>query len=242
MAIVFWEKEGSVARLVMDQAENRHNPEFLEEILTAFDEIEADSEIEAVVLTSSDQKNWSLGIDLEWMIPILGDSSRHGEVKQFLYRLDDLFKRLLIFPVPIIAAISGHAFGDGAIMACACDFRLMRSDRGFFCFPEVDISIPFMPGMWAIVKRAIPYSKLYEMTLCGKRVGGPELCAAGGIIQTVEGVEGVNEAAMEFAKTFHKKRGIFSEMKGRANMEAIRVIDEDDPEVIDSMRLLPKVG
>ena len=60
-------------------------------------------------------------------------------------------KRLVFRPENVAAA-----FGGGAILACACDYRLMRSDRGFFCFPEVDVNIPFLPGMLASVQRAVP--------------------------------------------------------------------------------------
>jgi len=59
--------------------------------------------------------------------------------------MNDLFKKLLLYPMPVIAAINGHAFGNGALLSCTCDFRFMRSDKGFFCFPEVDVSIPSFP-------------------------------------------------------------------------------------------------
>ena len=74
-----------------------------------------------------------------------------------------------------MAAINGHAFAGGAIMACAFDFRFMRSDRGYFCFPEVDIQIPFMPGMDAILKKALPTSLVLEAQLTGKRYTAAEL-------------------------------------------------------------------
>ncbi len=46
----------------------------------------------------------------------------HDTVKAFMYDMNRIFKRLLLFPVPVIAAINGHAFGNGAIVSCACDF------------------------------------------------------------------------------------------------------------------------
>jgi len=39
----------------------------------------------------------------------------------------------------------------------------MKADRGFFCFPEIDISIPHLPGMLAIVKKAMPYYEVEEL-------------------------------------------------------------------------------
>ncbi|THB78824.1 MAG: enoyl-CoA hydratase/isomerase family protein [Desulfobacteraceae bacterium] len=60
------------------------------------------------------------------------------------FACNDLFKKCLHFPVPVIAAINGHAFGNGDILACACDFRFMNQEKGFFYFPEVDIHIPYL--------------------------------------------------------------------------------------------------
>ena len=63
-----------------------------------------------------------------------------------------LFGKMLALPVPTVAAIQGHCFAAGAMLAVAHDFRVMRADRGFFCLPEVDIHIPFTPPMAALIQ------------------------------------------------------------------------------------------
>ena len=51
-------------------------------------------------------------------------------------RVHRLFARVLAFPRITVAAINGHAFAGGGMLALAHDFRVMRSDRGYFCLPE----------------------------------------------------------------------------------------------------------
>ncbi len=76
--------------------------------------------------------------------------------------------------MPTVAAINGHAFGAGAMLAMAHDWRVMRGDRGFFCFPEVDIQIPFTPGMAALIQAKLtPRAALDAMTT-GQRFTGPQ--------------------------------------------------------------------
>jgi enoyl-CoA hydratase/carnithine racemase len=79
--------------------------------------------------------------------------------------VQELLARVLTLPVPTIAAISGHAFGAGAMLGIAHDWRLMRADRGFFCFPEVDIKIPFTPGMAALIQAKLtPQAAILAMS------------------------------------------------------------------------------
>lgn len=167
MAIVEWKKEETVAILIMNTEKNRQNPAFLAAMHQALDEIETDQEIKAIVLTSSDQKVWSMGADVDWLTGAFARGD-HQSIKDFMYANNKMFMRILTLPVPVIAAIGGHVFGNGTVLACACDFRFMRSDRGYFCFPEVDINIPFLPGMIGMLKRAIPYYKLDDLVYTGK--------------------------------------------------------------------------
>ena len=155
MAVAEWRKDGTVAVLTMTNGENRHNMVFANEMMRIMEEILADKTVTALVLTSSDEKNFSQGIDVQWLMERMAAKDMQA-IKDFMYRMNDVFRTLLLYPMPVIAAINGHAFGNGAIISCACDFRFMRADRGYFCFPEVDLGIPFLPGMIAWCGRQYP--------------------------------------------------------------------------------------
>jgi enoyl-CoA hydratase/carnithine racemase len=236
MAAMEWEKMETVGLITMTNGENRHNPTFITEILGAFDEMEEDAEISSVVITSNDPKNWSQGIDLEWMTQAVADNNRDG-IKDFMYGLNRIFKRILLYPMPVIAAINGHTFGDGSIMACACDFRFMKADRGFFCFPEIDINIPFLPGMLAITEKAIPQHKLQEIVFTGKRISAPELEESHVILKSCKDLTELMDVSLAFAKTFHKKRAIFGEIKKRMHQHIIETMENEDPKYIEPLQL-----
>ncbi|MBF0225792.1 MAG: enoyl-CoA hydratase/isomerase family protein [Desulfobacterales bacterium] len=237
MSIVTWEKKDTVAVLTMNNKENRQNLDFGNAMIKVLDEILEDKSIFALVITSSDEKNWSQGVDLQWLLERKAANDIQS-IKNFMYRMNDVFKKLLLYPMPVIAAINGHAFGNGAILACACDFRLMRSDRGFFCFPEVDIGIPFLEGMIAFVKKAIPYYKFQEMKYTGRRVGAPELEQHNVIQKACKDLDELMKESMAFAKIFQKKRGIFGEMKKRMHKSIIEIIDKNDPEYIEPLFII----
>jgi enoyl-CoA hydratase/carnithine racemase len=237
MSVIEWKKEETVGVITMSNGENRHNPDFIHAILAAFDEIEADPLISSVVIASSDPKNWSQGIDLVWMTDAMGKNDLPA-IRGFMYGLNRIFKRILLYPMPVIAAINGHAFGDGTIMACACDFRFMKADRGFFCFPEIDISIPFLPGMMAIVHKAMPGYKFQELVLSGKRAGAADLEAGHVIVKACENEEALMREALAFAMTFNKKRPIFGEMKKRMYGYIIEIMEKEDPVYIEPLKLM----
>jgi enoyl-CoA hydratase/carnithine racemase len=237
MSGIEWKKVETVGVITMNNGENRHNPDFVRAILTAFDEVEADPCISSVIIASSDPKNWSQGIDLTWITGAMANNDLQG-IRDFMYGLNRIFKRILLYPMPVIAAINGHAFGDGTIMACACDFRFMKADRGFFCFPEIDINIPFLPGMLAIVRKAIPYYKLEELVLSGKRTGAAELEAHHVIVKACDNEEVLMREALAFAKNFNKKRPIFGEMKKRMYGSIIEIMEKEDPVYIEPLQLM----
>ncbi|TDK89799.1 enoyl-CoA hydratase/isomerase family protein [Mycobacterium paragordonae] len=194
-----------IAILDLGNDENRFSPSFLDDINAHLDDIEG-SGAQALVTTAAG-RFYTNGLDLDWL-------GAHGEQTQwYVGRVQDLLARVLTLPMPTAAAIVGHAFGAGAMLAVAHDFRVMRADRGFFCFPEADINIPFTPGMAALIQAKLtPQAAVASMTT-GRRFGGAD--AAGiGIVDATAGEGAVTTAAVELLRPLgNKDRGTLGAIK-----------------------------
>jgi enoyl-CoA hydratase/carnithine racemase len=158
--------EEKIAILDLGADENRFSPGFLDEFDAHLDEI-IDAGAQGLVTTGGG-KFYTNGLDLDWL------AANADQTQWYVGRVQSMLARVLTLPVPTAAAVVGHAFGAGAMLALAHDFRVMRADRGFFCLPEVDIRIPFSPGMAALIQAKLtPQAAVASMTT-GRRFGGDD--------------------------------------------------------------------
>ena len=232
MVAIELEKRDRVALVYLPEGENRHNPEFLAAFNHVLDAIEDEQDVQALVLSSKDDKNWSLGLDTDWLIQAC-QAHQEQDIRALLLGLIQLLKRLLSFPVPVIAAINGHAYGNGAVLACACDFRFMRSDRGYFCFPEVNVGVPFFPSMFELIERVMPSSLFNRMLHTGERQDAKTLLSHGVIEQAVVGHGETIEQALAFATQFDKPRWVFAENKRRRYRPVFDAMEKYDPQATE---------
>jgi enoyl-CoA hydratase/carnithine racemase len=180
-----------IAVLNLGDDENRFTPEFLETVHTLLDRVLADGATGLV--TTATGKFYTNGLDLDWL------AAHADQTQWYVGQVQSLLARVLTLPVPTAAAIVGHAFGAGAMLATAHDFRVMRTDRGYFCFPEADIRIPFTPGMAALIQAKLtPQAAVASMTT-GRRFGGPD-AQAYGIVDAVATEDAVTADALELLR------------------------------------------
>jgi enoyl-CoA hydratase/carnithine racemase len=189
-------REEDVFVLDMGDDENRFNADSLDSLEACLTEVEAAAP--CALVTTARGKIWSNGLDLEWM-------SDQGEAAvPFVSRVHELLARWLEIGVPTVAALQGHVFAAGAMLALAHDQRVMRADRGYFCLPEIDIRIPFTPGMSALIASRLPVAAAHEAMTTGRRYGGTEAAAAG-IVDEAVGEEEVLARALERAGALSDK-------------------------------------
>ena len=191
-----------------------------------------DPSVRSVVLTGG-AKFFSNGLDLDWM-----KTQGKRELFGFLLDVSALLKDTARFPKPLIGAISGHAFGLGAIWASGFDFRIVRKDRGWICFPEMDIDIPFSPGMIAICEHGLGSRVFREMALSANRYSGEDAVAVGWAREAADDAEGLRGAALELAG-FMAKKGVnaFRITKQTWARRVVEVIDSQDAEAYSTLPL-----
>lgn len=165
-------RDGDVFVLDLGAGENRFNPEWVGAVRAAVDTVVATEGPRALV-TAASGKFWSNGLDLEWM------GAHPQEIQALVDDVHALYAAVLGAGVFSVAAIQGHCFAAGAMLALAHDQRVMRADRGFFCLPEVDIHIPFTPGMGALLQGRLAPQTAHLAMSTGRRYSGAEAVAAG---------------------------------------------------------------
>jgi len=193
------QRNDDVFVLDLGDDENRFSREWMTAVGDALDEVDA-ADGSRALLTVAQGKFWSNGLDLDWL------TAHVDQAGPYVDQVQGLFARYLELSVPTAAVLQGHTFAAGALLALANDVRFMRADRGFFCLPEVDISIPFAPGMSALIQCKLSPDTAQEAMLTGRRYGGGDALAAG-IVSAALTEDELLPAASEWARSQSGKAG-----------------------------------
>jgi enoyl-CoA hydratase/carnithine racemase len=185
--------------------ENKLNRPWLDELNACLDEVEADPP--AAVVTTADGKFWSTGLDLDWL------GANPDSAQAFVDDVQRMLARVLLLPTATVAAIQGHAFAAGAMLALAHDVRVMREDRGYFCLPEVDLPLPFTPGMAALIQAKLDPSVAHEAMTTGRRYGGGEAVDVRIVAAAVEEAVVVSDATARAHAIGGKHAGTLAAIK-----------------------------
>lgn len=171
---------------------NAMDLELCDELRLELESAAESADVAAVVLTGTGSI-FSAGVDLPRMISAGGDY-----VQRFVESLDAAFRSLFLLPQPAVAAINGHAIAGGAILAFACDHRLMTGGR--IGAPELLVGVPFPPLALEIVRFAVPPQHLQSMVYFGRTIEA-EAARGMGIVDDIVPAADLMARATEAART-----------------------------------------
>jgi enoyl-CoA hydratase/carnithine racemase len=199
------------------------NPESLAAFNSVLDQVLADDNAGVLLITGED-KNFSQGLDLEYLM-----SSPDGAM-DFVRDCMLAVGRLLCYPLPVVSLVNGHAFGLGAMITLASDYKVMRNDRGYFCLPEVDLGMTLTYRMNALVCGKLSGDTLRDVLLTGLRLSGPD-AEARGVVDRTAPVDSLGELGLELARPMcGKSRQALSGLKRGINLDILSVIESDAPD------------
>ncbi|KAG9121584.1 hypothetical protein FRC07_002403 [Ceratobasidium sp. 392] len=181
------------------------------------------------VITGTGDKFFSNGLDYENAIRQPG----------FMVGiLNPVISRLLSFPIPTVAALNGHTFAAGYLLALACDYRVMTSGKAWASFNEIHFGAPLPPAFAALIRVKLGHSHpalMRRTVLEGHRFTPPELLEAGVVDAIVDGgYEKVLERACAIATTMgaNARGGAWGLIKKGIYKEALEACKDDSRQVM----------
>jgi enoyl-CoA hydratase len=136
---ILYEVDAGVAILVLN-APNRRNaltPELAASLITQLDRAADDRSVGALVLRA-EGPSFCAGADLATVRAAMPDPLAESSFSG-LGTIYELFRRLVQFPIPTLAAVQGPAVGAGINLALACDVRIVSEDAEFIGFARAGV-------------------------------------------------------------------------------------------------------
>ena len=166
-------------RLNRPKALNALDPDTLRALDAALDEVDADPEVRAVVITGAGDRAFCAGADIAAMAA-MGGTEGHPYCRlghEVLARVEDL-------RVPVIAALNGAALGGGLELALACDF-VVAAERAKVGLPEITLGlIPGFGGTQRLVRR-VGLAPARRLVYLGSVIGAADALSLGIVDQVV---------------------------------------------------------
>ncbi len=180
----------------------------LEDLDAALDNIENSNDNAALMLCGEHPRTWCNGIDLPWLMT--QDEVDH---RLCISKLEDLLLRLSLCNLPTIACLHGDCYATGALLAFACDFRLMRDEGARLSLSQLKLKMPYTPAMLAVLHQA-PHSRgLWEMALTAAVCQGSEALRLQ-LVDQIHPADRLFHHSLEFAEQMAQRhRATYSDIK-----------------------------
>ncbi|GBF51293.1 enoyl-CoA hydratase [Leptospira ryugenii] len=162
-------------------------------------EIQNDPSKKGVIISSENEKFFCNGLDADNLLNTPKDKLL-DEVGGIVI----LFGELVSFDKPLIAEVTGHAMGGGAVITVACDFKYMLDGKGRIGFTEVNVGLPLPGSFIDKIKMCVSGSYWSEVCLEGKTYKGQEAKQIGLIDEIAANREEIRKLSLKKLDTLSK--------------------------------------
>ena len=205
-----------VLRLDRPQQRNALNLPLLRELVQALDELAADADLRAVVLSSTSTNAFCAGADINEPL-----SAADGVARMEAFTA--LYTAIEAFPAPTICVCAGHCVGAGAEVAAGCDLRVV-ADNAKLAWSGALLGVPVGP---ARLTPLVGHSRAKELIFTGRPVDSAEAVALGLAARTAKPEE-AEAAAVALARELarhppdglRRLKGMFSDFDGTSTRVA----------------------
>jgi len=213
-------KESKIAIFTLNRPEalNAIDPQTALELSQALNDFKEDDDLLVGIITGAGSKAFSIGADVETMLPRMKEFTGQGSDPLSLVNGLSSWK-------PMIAAVNGAALGGGLEIALACDLRI-ASENAIFGMPEVGLGL--IPGWGGTQRlpRIIPLAKAAELLLTGKPISAQEAHRIG-LINKVVPFSELMPAAKAMAETICRRASLAVRAAKQAMIQGADMSMED---------------
>lgn len=202
------ERRGSAELITLNRPEglNSLSPAMIEELPKVIAGAAADRSCRAIVIVGSGERAFCAGIDVKSVAARDAGTGEGdldpvvGSFENLDIGLGNIIRMIHRVPVPVIAAVNGHAIGAGLAIAAACDLRLASTKATFADgFVKRGISGCEM-GLSYFLPKLVGPSLAFDLMLSGRRML-PEEARRAGFVSEVTEPEALVDRACELAAT-----------------------------------------
>lgn len=146
---------------------------------------------EGLVL-SGGPKVFSAGLDVPLLLSIQDD---HQALHDAWDGFFDAARALAACPVPVVAAIAGHAPAGGCVLALCCDWRVMAEGSFTIGLNETQVGIAIPPGIMRLMQRTVGRRQAEAMLVAGAMVDSGRALEIG-LVDELAGIDQVPVRAL----------------------------------------------
>lgn len=182
--LILRERRGFTELLTLNRPDsaNSLNPELMDQLGIALQEVLDDADARVIVLTGAGDRVFCAGMDLSALGAFNDKTTDGAEPRPGAEALASFMAGT--YPKPVVAAVNGAAVGGGLELVMSCDL-VVAAQHARFGLPEVKRGL-FAAGGGTMLSTRIPLALALEMGLTGRLIDAPKALAAGLLNEVVE--------------------------------------------------------